>query len=134
MAAAWAVVRYLGAEGYRRLVRATLEAADRIRTGIRAIDGLEVPGDPRHHLLSITATSVSGNDQPVLDMYAIDDALAARGWHHDRQGPPDGLHLTVSNGNVPVVEQWLDDLAEVVGEVRSGGVTSSGSGAYATLE
>ncbi len=134
MAAAWAVVRYLGAEGYRRLVRATLEAADRIRTGIRAIDGLEVPGDPRHHLLSITATSVSGNDQPALDMYAIDDALAARGWHHDRQGPPDGLHLTVSNGNVPVVEQWLDDLAEVVGEVRSGGVTSSGSGAYATLE
>ncbi len=129
MAAAWAVVRHLGVDGYRRLVRTTLEAADRVRTGVRAIDGLEVPGDPRHHLLSITSSD------PSLPVFAVGDAMARRGWHHDRQGPPDGLHLTVSNGNAPVVDRWLSDLSGSVDEVRSGGGTSSGDGgSYSTLE
>ncbi|MED5393370.1 MAG: aspartate aminotransferase family protein, partial [Actinomycetota bacterium] len=69
--------------------------------------------------------------------FSVGDAMAARGWHHDRQGPPDGLHLTVSAGNAPVVERWLSDLAEAVDDVRS----SSGNApvnpatvAYSTLE
>ena len=129
MAAAWAVVRHLGVDGYRRLVRSTLEAAERIRAGVRAVDGLDVPGEPRHHLLSITSTD------PSLPVFAVGDALAARGWHHDRQGPPDGLHLTVSAGNVPVVDRWLADLVEAVDEVRAGGLDAgSGDGAYSTLE
>ncbi len=129
MAAAWAVVRHLGIDGYRRLVRTTLEAADRIRAGVQAVDGLEVPGDPRHHLLSITSSD------PTLDVFAVGDALAARGWHHDRQGPPDGLHLTVSNGNAPVVDAWLADLVDAVDEVRAGGADRvAGGGAYSTLE
>ncbi len=133
MAAAWAVVRFLGVDGYRRLVRTALEAADRIRAGVRAMDGLTVLGDPRHHLLSITADVVA--DRP-LDPYAVGDALASRGWHHDRQAPPDNLHLTVSAGNAPIVDEWLADLADAVDEVRSTGDRCSEpeAGAYSTLE
>ena len=129
MAAAWAVVRHLGMDGYRRLVRSTIEAADRIRVGVRAVDGLTVPGDPRHHLLSITSDPSCGES---IDVFALGDAMAARGWHHDRQGPPDGLHLTVSAGNVPIVAEWLEDLAEAVIEARAAapGTTTD----YATLE
>ena len=36
--------------------------------------------------------------------------LPARGWYHDRQGPPDSLHSTVSAGNAKAVEEWVDDL------------------------
>ena len=129
MAAAWAVVRHLGMDGYRRLVRSTIEAADRIRAGVRAVDGLTVPGDPRHHLLSITSDPSCGES---IDVFALGDAMAARGWHHDRQGPPDGLHLTVSAGNAPIVAEWLEDLAEAVIEARAAapGTTTD----YATLE
>ena len=129
MAAAWAVVRHLGMDGYRRLVRSAIGSADRIRNGVRAIDGITVPGDPRHHLLSIVAdTSV---DEP-LNVFALGDALATRGWHHDRQGPPDGLHLTVSAGNAPVVDQWLEDLVAAAAEARA---ASPGTATdYATLE
>ena len=129
MAAAWAVVRHLGMDGYRRLVRSAIGSADRIRNGVRAIDGITVPGDPRHHLLSIVAdTSV---DEP-LNVFALGDALAARGWHHDRQGPPDGLHLTVSAGNAPVIDQWLEDLIAAAAEARA---ASPGTATdYATLE
>ena len=132
MAAAWAVVRHLGRDGYRRLVRATLETADRIRAGVRAVDGLSVPGDPRHHLLSITADPAA--DEPV-NIPALGEALAARHWHLDRQGPPDGLHLTVSAGNVPTVNEWLADLSDAVVETRErGNVDPADDGSYATLE
>ena len=132
MAAAWAVVRHLGRDGYRRLVRATLEAADRIRAGVRAVDGLSVPGDPRHHLLSITADPTA--DVPV-SIPTLGEALAARHWHLDRQGPPDGLHLTVSAGNVPAVNEWLADLSDAVVETRErGNADPAGDGSYATLE
>ena len=129
MAAAWAVVRHLGMDGYRRLVRSTIEAADRIRVGVRAVDGLTVPGDPRHHLLSITSDPSCGES---IDVFALGDAMAARGWHHDRQGPPDGLHLTVSAGNVPIVAEWLEDLAGAVVEARAAAPGTATD--YATLE
>ena len=132
MAAAWAVVRHLGRDGYRRLVRATLEAADRIRAGVRAVDGLSVPGDPRHHLLSITADPTA--DVPV-SIPTLGEALAARHWHLDRQGPPDGLHLTVSAGNVPAVNEWLADLSDAVVEARErDNIDPADDGSYATLE
>ena len=38
-------------------------------------------------------------------MFAVGDALRARGWHHDRQKPPDSLHATVSAGNAAAIEQ-----------------------------
>ena len=129
MAAAWAVVRHLGMDGYRRLVRSTIEAADRIRVGVRAVDGLTVPGDPRHHLLSITSDPSYGES---IDVFALGDAMAARGWHHDRQGPPDGLHLTVSAGNAPIVAEWLEDLAGAVVEARAAAPGTATD--YATLE
>jgi len=132
MAAAWAVVRHLGRDGYRRLVRTTLEAADRIRAGVRAVDGLSVPGDPRHHLLSITADPTA--DVPI-SIPTLSEALTARHWHLDRQGPPDGLHLTVSAGNVPAVNEWLADLSDAVVETRErGNIDPADDGSYATLE
>jgi glutamate/tyrosine decarboxylase-like PLP-dependent enzyme len=126
MAAAWAVVSHLGAEGYRRLVRDTLDAADRIRAGVRAIDGLALRGDPVHQILTFRS------DDAGLDVFAVGDALAARGWHIDRQYPPDCLHLTVSNGNVPVVDEFLGDLAACADEARS--AAPGGSGQYATID
>ena len=129
MAAAWAVVEYLGVDGYRRLVRTTLDIADRIREQVRSIDGLKVLGDPVHHLLTIAADP--DFDRPI-EPFALGDALAARGWHHDRQGPPESLHLTVSAGNAVVLDEYLSDLASAAEEVRGG--PSARATTYATLE
>jgi len=79
----------------------------------------------------LSIVSDTSSDEPI-DVFALGDALAARSWHHDRQGPPDGLHLTVSAGNAPVVDEWLDDLVAAAIEARAaapGTVTN-----YATLE
>jgi sphinganine-1-phosphate aldolase len=129
MATAWAVLHHLGMEGYLRLTEATIRTRQRMVEGIRAIPGLQVLGEPEAQLVAMAAV-----DPSALDVFALGDALFARGgWFHDRQGPPDTLHSTVSAGNEPVIEEYLADLRACVDEVRSTR-TEDRSTNYATLE
>lgn len=130
MAAAWAVMQHLGVEGYLELTRQTLANADRMREGIAAIEGIRVLGEGHYHLLAMAADPAV---EPAIDIFALGDALLQRGWFHDRQGPPDTLHSTVSNSNTGVIEQYLADLAACVEEVR-GQRTDDRATNYATLE
>ncbi len=130
MATAWAVMSFLGTEGYLELTRRTLDTADAIRAAVRSIDGLTVLGDPRFHLLTIASDARSA--QPI-DAFALGDALLEREWFHDRQSPPDTLHATVSNSNVDHLDQYLHDLRECADIVR-GSRADDRSTNYATLE
>lgn len=130
MAAAWAVMSHLGVEGYKDLVRSTLENADRMRAGIAAVDGVRVLGDPPFQLIAM-ATDPEAHEP--LDVFAVGDALAKRNWFHDRQTPPDSLHSTVSNSNVDVIDDYVAALAESADEVR-GHTAADRSTSYATLE
>ena len=130
MATAWATLHHLGTEGYLRLTERTIATRARMVEGIRAIEGLTVLGEPEAQCVAM-ATAPGYED--ALDVFAVGDALLARGWHHDRQKPPDSLHSTVSAGNAPVIEQYLADLAESVAEV-GGTRLADRSTSYATLE
>jgi glutamate/tyrosine decarboxylase-like PLP-dependent enzyme len=130
MATAWATLHALGKDGYLRLAEATVDARRRIVAGIRATEGLDVLGEPEAQCLAIAAAS---GYEDVLDAFAVGDALLARGWHLDRQKPPDSLHATVSAGNAPVVDEFLADLAACTAEV-GGTRLEDRSTSYATLE
>ncbi len=130
MACAWAVMSHLGIDGYVELTRQTLENADRMRSGIAAIDGIRILGDGTFHLVAIAADPAAERD---VDMFAVGDALLAKGWYHDRQTPPDNLHSTVSNTNTGVMDEYLADLAASVDQVGSTRVADR-STTYATLE
>ena len=130
MAAAWAVMQHLGIDGYVELVRATLANADQMRAGIAEIDELRVLGEGRLHLIAMAANP---DVDPAIDVFALGDALAGRGWFHDRQTPPDSLHSTVSNSNTGVIDDYLEALRASVAQVS---VTRANdrSTNYATLE
>jgi glutamate/tyrosine decarboxylase-like PLP-dependent enzyme len=130
MATAWAVMHHLGLEGYRRLTKLTVDTRVTIEAGIRAIEGLTVLGHPEAQLLAIAAAP---GYEDRIDVFAIGDAMHARGWALDRQGPPDSLHLTVSAGNAPIVEEYLHDFAECVDHVAGIRATDRSTN-YATLE
>ncbi len=130
MAAAWAVMQHLGIDGYVELTGKVLDTADRVRAGVSAIEGLRVLGDGAYHLVAISADPSAGEP---LDVFALGDALAERSWYLDRQGPPDSLHATISNGNAAVIDLFLADLEASVDEVR-GRSTADRTTTYSAIE
>lgn len=130
MAAAWAVMQHLGIDGYTSLTEQLLANADAMRDGISAIDGLRVLGDGRFHLIAMAADPAA---DVGVDVFALGDELAASGWYHDRQTPPDSLHSTVSNSNAGVIDEYLADLAAAVEKVGTSSAADR-STVYATLE
>lgn len=125
IAAAWAVMTYLGEAGYLRVVGQTMAYLRRWWDGINAIDGLEVMGAP--------AMSVFGYTSSTLDVYAIADGLEARGWLVFRDSHPvKSIRFMQSAGHEPFVDAYLADLREVVELVRSGRLTSDGGRATYT--
>ncbi len=111
IAAAWAALQALGADGYREIAATILATATRFREGIDAIDGLHVLGDPPASAIAFGSAEV--------DVYAVADVLEQRGWHIDRQVEPACLHLLVTPVHAPVVDGFLADLAEAVAVVRA---------------
>jgi sphinganine-1-phosphate aldolase len=113
IAAAWAVMRYLGRDGYERIVRAIMQTRDRLADGIEAIDGLKIVGDPAVGILAYTAKS--------LDVDALAEAMIERGWFLSRITQPRGIHLgMLTMAHVDAADDYLRDLRRAADAVRAG--------------
>jgi len=110
IAAAWAVMNFLGEEGYLRITDTMMRTATKLRDGINAIPGVRVLSDPDMCVMAI------GSDR--LDVYEVADELQLRGWHLDRQQFPPSLHLTVTYAHAATADAFLADLAAAVSQVR----------------
>jgi glutamate/tyrosine decarboxylase-like PLP-dependent enzyme len=106
IAAAWAVMNFLGREGYVRLARSVRDTTHKLREGIEAIPELSVWADP--------AMSVMSFGSEKIDIAAVGDVMDERGWHLDRQNDPDALHMMVSPAHAQVADAFLADLREAV--------------------
>jgi sphinganine-1-phosphate aldolase len=125
IAAAWAVMRYLGEEGYLRLTQSARAATEALIAGLRRIPGVRVLGEPEATLVAFTF-----ND---ADAFAVGNALARRGWVLDQQQPPPSLHCTVNAVHGPVIPELLADLQVVLDDVRRSATTAP-QRAYGSLE
>jgi glutamate/tyrosine decarboxylase-like PLP-dependent enzyme len=125
MASAWAVMNYLGDEGYLRLTESARATTRQLADAIEKIDGLHLRAYPDSTLLSFGAQN--------FDVFAVADELAKTGWYVDRQAPPDSLHCTVNAVHHQVIEEFIVDLSHAVTKVRDAGSTGS-VGAYGTIE
>lgn len=125
VAAAWAVMSYLGHDGYLRVVRESLEHIRRFQAGIDAIDGLHVMGQPAMTLFAYTSDS--------LDLFAVADGMEERGWLVARDTwPTANIRFMQSLGHAPYFTPYLDDLADVAELVRAGKPVSAGG--WASLQ
>ncbi len=130
MGAAWAVMNYLGDEGYLRLAASARRAAEELVAGVQARKMLSLRALPDTCLVTFGAAEDSG-----LDVFAVADALWRRGWFVDKQGPPASLHLTVNavhDGKIPAFLADLDaSIAEVIASAAADPATM---GSYGTVE
>lgn len=110
IAAAWAILNFLGEEGYLKLADVVMQTVRKIREGIAVLPDVRVLGNPDMSVLSI------GSDK--WDVYQIGDELTARGWHLDRQQFPPTLHMTIVPAHALVADQFLTDLKEAIAAVK----------------
>ena len=111
IAAAWAVMHFLGKEGYRSLAKKITKTRERIEEGVEKL-GLRVWGKP---VLSIICFGSEG-----LDILAVGNEIYRRGWISGRTINPAGINLMLSPEHVKTVGTYLDDVRESVDMVRSG--------------
>ena len=109
MAAAWAVMHYLGEEGFMALAEKARAATEKLIEGINAIPQLYVLGDPDATVFAF------GSDE--INIYELSARMAERGWHIEAQQLPPSLHMTVSPVHLSVVDKFLDDLGRIAPEV-----------------
>ena len=113
VAAAWAVMRYLGVSGYTRIVREIMGVRDAIVDGVNGIDELYVLSDPEGPIIAYSSD--------VLDIFAVGEALGDRGWFVTKGAEPPCIHMGMLTAiHVPVVGDYLRDLNAAVDEVRNG--------------
>lgn len=115
MAGAWAMLNFLGQEGYKHIVKTVQDASEKLIAGIRAIDGLRVLGAPAMCMFSFASETIN--------VYQLADEMSKRGWYIQGQfstpRTPRNLHISVTYGTAPNVEALLKDLRECVEIVRN---------------
>lgn len=112
IAAAWATLQHLGADGYLRLAGDARRAASALVDGLRSLPGVRTVGEPELTLVAFTFDDGT-------DPFAVGNALWRRGWYCDQQGPPPSLHCMVHAGHVDVVDDFVRTVGECADEVRS---------------
>ncbi|HEX7776274.1 MAG TPA: pyridoxal-dependent decarboxylase [Parvibaculum sp.] len=111
IAAAWAVMNFLGVAGYRAKHRQVTDAREKIEAGVKAL-GFTVIGKPQLGLIAFTRDD--------MDCMAVWGKLFERGWFTSLTTEPKGLHLMLSPFHLQVADTYLADLAWAVGEVKAG--------------
>jgi sphinganine-1-phosphate aldolase len=114
ISAAWAVMNFLGVEGYRAKQGEVTAARERIEAGARAL-GFEILGRPQ---LGIVAFH-----HPKADSMALWARLRERGWFTSVATEPAALHLMLSPFHLQVIDTYLADLTWALETV--GGATAA---------
>lgn len=116
LAGAWATLHALGEAGYAAIVRETMACTRQLMEAVRAEPELRVLGAPEMCMFAFASDSVN--------VFALDDALARRGWALQPQfsagASPANLHLSVNRGNLGREAAFASALRASVAEVRAG--------------
>ncbi|WP_353810352.1 pyridoxal phosphate-dependent decarboxylase family protein [Agromyces sp. SYSU T00194] len=126
LAAAWAIVQVLGADGFAELSAQAARATSALVDAVGAIEGLRVVGAPTGPLLAV-ATDPEAPEAQRVDPHRWADAVRARGWQLQLQPgylQPDGValprttHLTVTPVTESTLAGLLPALAAAADDVR----------------
>lgn len=119
VACSWAVINYLGADGYTEIVRGLMDSVATVKAALP--DDVNLVGAPIGPVLALQSEA--------MDVYAVADVMDDRGWHLNRNTTPHSLHLMLSPGHSAVLDQLVADLTDAF-EIGRGGAARQGTARY----
>jgi glutamate/tyrosine decarboxylase-like PLP-dependent enzyme len=133
LAAAWAVLHFIGDEGYLEIARQVLDATQRIADAIDGMEDLRLLGRPEMNLVAFTSDTVS--------VFHIIDEMKERSWYVQPQlgfeGSKENVHLSVNPASVKWVDALLADLRVCVEKARtmkSGELAAAVQNAFSSID
>jgi sphinganine-1-phosphate aldolase len=133
LAAAWAVLHFIGDDGYLEITRQVMDAARRIADAIDEMEDLRLLGRPEMNLVAFTSDTVS--------VFHIIDEMKERAWYIQPQlefhGSKENIHLSINPASVKWVDALLADLRVCVEKARtleSGKVASMVRNAFSSID
>lgn len=111
-AATWAAMISLGEEGYLNMAQRIMRAADTIKAGAAQIPEIRIAGQPTYCI---------GFLSDAVDIYHVNDYLAARGWRMNGLQNPPGFHFCVTGPQAApgVAERFVADLQAAVAYAKN---------------
>jgi sphinganine-1-phosphate aldolase len=120
IAAAWAIMNYLGEEGYLKVARSIMDTTRQLMEGVSKIDSLYILGKPEMSVFAF------GSDR--FDIYVLGDEMQQKGWVLDRNQSPASLHLMVTPNHQKIVQDFLTDLKLLTEALIAKGAVEAESG------
>ena len=115
MAAAWAVLNFIGDDGYLNIARKKIEATKKIAAGIEKHPDLRLMTRPEICMLSFTSDTVS--------VFHIIDEMNAMGWYIQPalrfENSKENIHLSINFSNVGWEDSFLTDLYKCVEKAKA---------------
>lgn len=110
LAAAWAILNFIGDEGYLEIARQVLDMTRRIAAAVEKNPDLRLLGRPDMNLVAFTSDTVN--------IFHIIDEMKERNWYIQPQlgygNSKENIHLSINPASVQWVEPFLKDLGECV--------------------
>jgi len=132
MAAAWAVLNYLGDEGYQEIVREVMAATQKLIDGINRIDGIRILGRPDMCMFALAS------DSEKINVYRLADEMKLKGWYLQpqfaRENSPANLHISMNRSTVHQAEAFLETFAETIEELKQQEIDDDTGSLYAELD
>ncbi len=115
MAAAWAVLNYIGDDGYLEIARKKIAATKKIAAGIEKHPDLRLMTQPDICMLSFTSDTVN--------IFHIIDEMNEMGWYIQPAltfgNSKENIHLSINFSNVGWEEALLEDLYKCVEKAKT---------------
>lgn len=115
LASCWAVMNYLGDDGYLDIARRTLEAKKIILAGLKEMPYIRVMGDPESSLIAFTSDD--------LNVFHIVDEMKQLDWFIQPQltgfGSKENVHLSLTSVSLDRCRELLADLPAAIQRAKS---------------
>lgn len=109
--AAWAIMLYLGEEGYLKAAKQILETGSFIKSKVKEIKDIKILGNP----LWVIAFS-----SDTLNIYTVAELMSKRGWGLNLLINPPAFHIALTlRHDLKVAERFIEDLKSSVDEARN---------------
>lgn len=111
IAGAWAVMNYLGEEGYREIQGRIMRLREQYVRGIERIGEFRIFGKPHAGIISFGGSAV--------DPHVVAEELAKTGWYPSLLAEPRGIHLMLNLAHESAVDEYLADLDDAVARISA---------------